>query len=265
MLEQKASNPQDVRERMKHHTKVHYKSRFKFLMAHNGIRPGSFTGLMATAGAGKSTLVKSIISDCAETTRITIYLTEEKMVDYEIKLHGMNSKMENISFIEESNIPYDEMDLHGAITILLENLFMTDSEIIFFDNITTSILYEKFGYKGQTTLIGKLRQFANEANKTIFFISHTKKDVDNNGYRLLNGGDIRGTYQLYQQAEYFYILQPIRVKDKFFPILQVSKHRFHEVEKYLFLLGYKDGQYKFDMGINFEKVKEIFKQRDTLR
>lgn len=265
MLEINASDPYEVRERLKHHQKIHYKSRFKFLMSHKGIRPGSFTGLMATAGAGKSTLIKSIISDCAEITNVSIYLTEEKTIDYEIKLHEMKSKMDNITFIEEGTIPFDDMDLDGAMVILLETLFMTESDIIFMDNITTSILYEKFGIKGQTTLINKLRGFANDSGKTIFYIAHTKKDADNNGYKLFNGGDIRGTYQLYQQAEYFYILQPVSVNNQFFPIMQVAKHRFHEVDARYFLLGFKDGQYKFDMEINFDKIKDIFKKRNTLR
>ncbi len=265
MLEINASDPMEIRERLKHHQKIHYKSRFKFLMAHKGVRPGTFTGLMGTAGAGKSTLVKSIISDCAEQIPITIYLTEEKTIDYEIKLHEMKSKMENITFIEESMIPFDEMDLEGAMIILLENLFMVDSDIIFMDNITTSTLYERFGLKGQTTLVNKLRDFANNTGKTIFFIAHTKKDADNNGYKLFNGGDIRGTYQLYQQAEYFYIMQPISVKDQLFPIMQITKHRFHEINKRYYLLGFKDGFYKFDMEINFDKIRDIFKKRNTLR
>lgn len=273
MVEQDSSTREEAEERLKKHNTQVYTSRFSFLNVHKGIRPSSFTGLMGTAGSGKSTLTKSIISDCAQTEPVTVYLTEEEKSDYELQLHQIGAKMENIKYISESQLPFEGADNDGCISMLLETLFMSDSNVIFIDNVTTSKLYEKFGYNGQCKLIESLRSFTKESGKTVFYIAHTKKNADNNGAELFNGGHIRGTYQAYQQAEYFYSLQPISTTitrngekiEYMFPILQILKHRYHDISKRFYLLGYKDGQYKFDTEIDYEKIKDIWKKRNTLR
>lgn len=266
MIEKTASDVSDIKTRQIQHKKQVYKSRFGFLNAHFGVRPSSFTGLMGTAGSGKSTLIKSIISDCAATHKVNCYLTEEKSEDYEMHLHQIGANMGNISFIEENESAFQGMDCEGAIAMLLESLFMCESDIIFLDNITTSVLYEKYQYNGQTRLISALRAFCNDTGKTVFYIAHTKKGSDNNGHRLFTGDDIRGTSQAFQQAEYFYILQPVNVGEQTFPILQVSKHRFHpKIGGKFFLLGYYEDQYKSDMRLTWDKVKDIFKKRNTLK
>jgi len=266
VIEKTATNKAEIKARRAQHNKQVYNSRFGFLNETQGVRPASFIGLMGTAGSGKSTLVKSIVSDCAVNESVLCYLTEEKSEDYEMHLHFIGAKMENISFIEENETSFNGLDVDAGIALLLEPLFMSDAKLIFFDNITTSILYEKFGYKGQCKLISALRAFCNDSGKTVFFVAHCKKGSDNNGHRLFTGDDIRGTYQAFQQAEYFYILQPVNVKDRIFPLLQIAKHRFHdEITSKFYLMGYYDRQYKSDMAIGFEKIKEIFKKRNVLK
>lgn len=266
MIEKTATNKDEIKARRAQHNKQVYKSRFGFLNETHGVRPSSFIGLMGTAGSGKSTLIKSIVSDCALNEPVLCYLTEEKSEDYEMHLHFIGANMEHVSFIEENESAFGDLDIDGAIAMILEPFFMSESKIIFFDNITTSVLYEKFGYKGQCKLISALRAFCNDSGKTIFFVAHTKKGSDNNGHRLFTGDDIRGTYQSFQQAEYFYILQPVNVRDQVFPLIQIAKHRFHdEIKSKFYLLGYKDKQYKFDMPVGFEKIKEIFKKRNVLK
>lgn len=266
MIEKTASNVDEIKTRRKGHNVQKYASRFGFLNETYGVRPASFTGLMGTAGSGKSTLLKSIISDCAKSGPVTCYLTEEKSEDYEMHLHAIGADLSNVSFIEENEVAFNGMDSDQAIAFLLESFFMTESELIFFDNITTSILYEKFGYTGQCKLISALRNFCNNSAKTIFYVAHTKKGSDNNGHRLFTGDDIRGSYQAFQQSEYFYILQPVNVKDRIFPIVQIAKHRFHDdIGSKFYLLGYYEKQYKSDMKIDFEKIKEIFKNRNQLK
>jgi len=49
-------------------------------------------------------------------------------------------------------------------------------------------------------------------------------------------------------------------------LLQIAKHRFHtEKPPKFYLIGYYDRQYKSDMEIGFEKIKEIFKKRNVLK
>lgn len=269
MVEQVSSNKIDIIENKKIHNTQVFNSRFEFLNSHLGVRPGTLIGLMGTAGSGKSTLLKAIISDCASTDQVTVYLTEERQIDYEIDFFDMRANVDNIRFIDETILPYDEVDCDSCIRMMLEVYYLSNSKIIFLDNITTSKLYEKFGYSGQCKLIESLRKFTKDSGKTIFYVAHTKKNADNNGAELFNGGHIRGTYQAFQQAEYFYSLQPIEVTRgevlTRYPILRVLKHRYHDILNHFFLLGYQDGEYKFDAVVDYERIKKIWKMRNSFK
>jgi hypothetical protein len=117
----------------------------------------------------------------------------------------------------------------------------------------------------QGDFISFLAALAEKNDLCIFYVAHTRKEVTDNMGRLIEGEDARGSNQLFQQSQYFFILQNIAINNELFPILRIRKHRFHEITKRFFLLGYKDGAYRFDRTIEFERIAEIFKERNQLK
>jgi ABC-type thiamine transport system ATPase subunit len=247
------------------HEKQHYPTRFNFLKEIRGIRPATMMGLLGTPGSGKSTLTKSIVADTAEYTKVLIYLTEEDPRDYQILLNVLNTKLENVVFLHEKNLFFQGMTLEQQKMYFEEAVVASGANVIFFDNVTTSALYESLNVRGQGDMVHFFRSLCERKQLTMFYVAHTKKDVTDNQGSLIEGEDVRGSNQLFQQSQYFFILQNISVNNDMFPMLRIRKHRFHEVKKKFFLLGFESSAYRFDRAIDFEYIADIFKQRNQLK
>jgi len=78
------------------------KTRFEFLLSHNGLRPYSCHGIIGPMSCGKSTLAKAIAEGCAETKRTLIWLSEENRDQWQQKI---KKNLHNMRFFSEKTMP----------------------------------------------------------------------------------------------------------------------------------------------------------------
>lgn len=246
--------------------RLFFPSTFGFLMAHNGLRPGCSHGILGTLGSGKSTLLKALICQTAEAKRVGVYLSEERVLSYQVGINRVNSNQEildNIKFIQESNLKKDRTprQIKGLIEMAIKEMGL---KAIFMDNITTSCLYgDHVNQAEQCHTIEWMNETARATGCSFFYVAHTKKEVTDNLNRLLTPEDVRGNTLLPIMTEYFYTLQKFEGNERQYHVVRNCKHRYHEKASGFFLLKYENGRYVEDSKINFERVNEIFKMRDS--
>lgn len=240
-------------------------SRFKFLNGHYGLRPGLAHGVLGTPGSGKSTLVKSILSDTAEAMKCLVYLTEEEIKEYQGKLSTLKCNMDNVVFIREKDIDTNRyQSLDSLLTYLFEEFLGAGIEALFWDNLTTSKIYEALKPNIQGYFFTRIQTFCSENNIIFVYVAHTKQGISDNHRQMIEGEDMRGTAYAFTQSPYFYIFQRFTIDTKVYAFVHVRKHRFHELEQKHFLLNFKDGIYHDDRQLEFSTLNEFFKQRNYL-
>lgn len=259
----------DIRDAIYDLQEKKYPTRFKFTNITNGIRPGAFSVLLGTAGSGKSTLQKALLSDISKEHQVLVWLSEEERKQYSIDLEhsegGVNLK--NIKFIEEKNF-------RGAIQKIssyeqIVDIFRRAIKkymfgIMFVDNITTSALFDNRKPDVQANLIYALRDLSCEENVAIFCLAHTQKNINSSINRLIMQEDIQGSSSTTKASQFFYIMHQIECGNKKENIIQITKHRgFTPTDKFFHLVF--NGQcYTKDREIPFETVKEIWSKRNKL-
>lgn len=244
--------------------KVFYKSNFSFLCQHNGLRPGKIHVLMGTSGSGKSTFVRSIVNDFVKINPESVYfwLSEESSEDLIVAL-----KEQSISQKILSQITVDsELENSSGVDEILDRVSFTGAKFLVIDNITTSKFYMDRKPGEQSSLVTRIKTFAEKNNIAVLLVAHTKKDVHDNFGRLITEGDIRGSGAVVMMAEFFYIIQKFQAADKFYPTLRIIKHRGQAVTERLYALGFDSEtvSYTKDVQIDFVRFKELFNNRDKL-
>jgi ABC-type dipeptide/oligopeptide/nickel transport system ATPase component len=242
------------------------RSRFNFLNVHQGLRPGIAHGVLGTPGSGKSTLVKSIIADTAEKLKTLVWLSEETIVQYQGKLSLLKCKMDNVVFIEERDIKENAYPtLDSLIMFLTEEIAASGVKAFFWDNLTTSKIYESLKPNIQGKFFTAILNFCDENDIIFVYVAHTKQGISDNHRQLIEGEDMRGSAYPFTQSPYFYIFQRFTIGTKVYAFVHVRKHRFHdEVEQKFYLLNFKDGIYVDDRQLEFNKLNDFFKQRNHL-
>lgn len=240
-------------------------SRFKFLNGHYGLRPGLAHGVLGTPGSGKSTLVKSILADTAERLKCLAYLTEEEIKEYQGKLDILKCNMDNVVFLREKDIDTNNFpSLDSLLMYLFEEFLGAGIQALFWDNLTTSKIYEALKPNMQGYFFTKLQTFCSENDIIFVYVAHTKQGISDNHRQMIEGEDMRGTAYAFTQSPYFYIFQRFTIDTKVYAFVHVRKHRFHELEHKHFLLNFKEGIYHDDRQLEFSALNEFFKQRNYL-
>lgn len=250
--------------------KIFFKVRFNFINGHRGLRPGKIHLILGTAGSGKSTLIRSIIGDCAVDKKVLLILSEEEIEDFQIAsaTQGITAKrMKNIHIISELGIPQEiRLNKHKFKKYIEVQVFLLRPDIIVWDNLTTSVTYEMLRPAEQTEYILWLKMLIkNKMRIPIIIVAHTKAGVSDNQPTLIDLDDIRGSKALGNMAEYAYMYQNPTVGGKQYPFIWVRKSRLHR-HKGIFLLTYIKEKNCFigDQDIEFSKFKIQFNKREKL-
>ena len=239
-------------------------SRYQFLSMHNGIRKNCLHGMMGTTGCGKSTLLKCIIAEAGVQGNVLVWLSEEKIVEYQELINELDAScLERIKFVEESEIPSEyKQDQDTFLEYFAQMVEKADADLVFIDNITTSKFYNSsFGFFGQQKTAEYLQQFVKRVC-SVFYIAHTRSEVTDNYGKIATPEDIRGCKDLPLVTEYLYIIQKFTTEDKQFNVLRVAKFRHHEKASGWYVLKYEKKSYTADAKVPFATINRVFKMRD---
>lgn len=243
-------------------------SRFNFLNALNGIRPGRVSYLLGTTGTGKTTLAGSIIADSAKDSSVLVVLSEENVLRYAKGIYKASPQVskDNIKFISEKNIPEALRQDQKKILAWLEmHIIESGVRLVFWDNLTSSPLFAlKFGPSGQEWAVIKIREICERLQVSFFIVLHTAKGINDNMNRFIEGEDVRGTQQSFISADFFYIFQRFSTGKTFYPFIRTVKHRGCDPKDKIHLLYFGNGIYVKDSPSSFEEMNEVFLKRNVL-
>ena len=254
---------------------------FGFLSAHNGLRKGKLHVLLSRTGGGKSTLGRSILFDALDNNPdliVFIYLSEEQEKDFLDALADTN--YDNQEGLDRIRV-YSEKD-NGGLTVeeLYTRIKYENAGLFILDNITTWDNYENEHVSKQGVMVKQISKAAGNLNIPFFILSHTRAEVTKGLNRVIDVADVRGSKQLSNYAEFFYILQSFerdqtdsevgyftsQRKRIVHNCLQIEKCRTEKLEHPLWLLVFDEEKrtYDSDVDITYEAFKRFFSERNKL-
>lgn len=219
---------------------------------------------IVVSNCGKSTLFKCIIAEAAAGKKVLVWLSEETVVEYQELINYLDrSCLKNISFVEEREIPKEIKDNQSQFFEYFEQMVdESDASIVFVDNVTTSRFYSSyFGFIGQQHTAEFLIDFV-KRKCSVFYVAHTNLKIIDNYDKIVYPGDIRGSKELPNMTEYFYIIQKFTAESKQYNVLRVAKFRHHEKAAGWYALKYEQKAYTGDAKVTFATINKIFKMRD---
>lgn len=245
-------------------------SNFNFLKAHNGLHRGMVHILLGTAGSGKSSLMRGLVLDCFKSNpdiRILYYLSEESTESFKRDL--VMSGLENISDMPIYAIselecePRDERQFFG---VLKDAVLDIKPQLLIFDNITTSSLYNDRLPQEQFKFLALIKKFTEKFDLASMLVAHTSSMISDNMSRLINESDVRGSKSVVNLAEFFYILQRFSIAGHYYPVLKIFKHRpvVVDCKLYRLLFDREKRYYTSDLGIGFNDMRSAYDKRDKL-
>lgn len=230
-------------------------TRFCFLNDHYGLRPGKIHCLLASAGKGKSTLCRSILIDCAKEIPCVLYATEESKSDLEEQFAINKVRQEDVDNIylmhESLDLPKNLKRVESWIDKIRKVVQETGAKVFFFDNITSSRLYNN--YENQTEMVLQLKALAEELEIAIFIVCHTKKGIKNNEW--FKEDDVKGSTQLSITAEFFYAYNMFIVSGRG---ESDAKHAFIRILK---CRGYANTAFSYDLQFDFNTYSYLGDRR----
>lgn len=252
---------------------VWFNSMFFFLKAHKGYRKGNIHLLLGSSGGGKSTLVRSMLIDALPrvSKKILVWLSEETADDFKMEIsktglidHGRSllDKMDIFSEQDSDIKNCDEMFFY-----LSELLSQNKYDMVFLDNITTSLIYMDRRPNEQASVSKELKKLCQKIDIPMILIAHTGAEISDTTPRTINPNDIRGSKTIINLSQFIYILQRFMNNEKIFQTLRIAKHRGQDVKNKIFKLKFESRNFLFteDRIINFDAFSDAFKERDKLR
>jgi ABC-type iron transport system FetAB ATPase subunit len=251
----------------KKNREIHFHSSLGFLNAHNGLRRGALHLAMATTGAGKSTLVRTLVRDVLfhpkNDISVGVWLSEESTDDYKAQIaYGIPShpRLEKAYILSELEVKQNKK------LAFIEWIKFYLPDVVIFDNVTTSYFYNDKTAKEQGEFILLLKELAIEHNFALVIIAHTDAKATDTMGRLINLNDIRGSKNLPNLVEFAYILQRFEIGTSYFSTIRVEKSRSQELVHKLYQLHYEPRLRSFrgDTAIEFASFKEMYGKRNKL-
>ncbi len=248
---------------------VQIESSLGFVRAINGFRRGSLHLVLGTTGGGKSTLVRTILSDFLKNKKnhdlsLGLWLSEESLDAYKQQLAVSMTETEDLKRTEA----FSELDLskEDDPEVFFSWARAVKPELLIFDNVTTSMFYADQTPKHQLGFVSKIKKLAQEINSAIVLIAHTDSKTKDGGGRLIQVEDIRGSRSVSNLVEFAFVMQKIEIGNIIYNMVNISKYRSQSPEERLFQLKYSKEKRAFigDVPVDFKKFKEIYNARNQL-
>jgi archaellum biogenesis ATPase FlaH len=251
-----------------------FKSRFRFLNGHDGIRPGELTCLIGPKGGSKSTMARSIMLENAmQLKRTYAVLSEETVKTYRFEMQRAAKKvagifdkdqdliMENMFFTSLLGLEFSNFDdFKNRFKKILDQL---NPDIIYFDNFTTSFICS-LPFHFQAKAINFFKSIATERDIPFVLILHTVKGTDIYK-RFVEGDDVRADASSVNFGSYNYVISTFfRLKPPK-SYIYIDKARYHSnMNKKVFELDYdiESGLFLSDRISSLEEIKDSMQKGD---
>ena len=252
----------EAQTRIKINKHKFFNSDLMFLNDHNGFRKGKLHLLLGSTGSGKSTIIRTVLTDLITKNpkkNILLYLSEETTGDLKDELALTDtdfSKNENLFVISEQ-----EINQKVPLQVYLKDAVdQYKIDLILFDNITTSIFYGEINYQEQAAVSKWFKTYAQEKNIPIVLIAHTMTGTNMNLRQWISEDQIRGSKYIANLVEFLYILQRVQVDDTSYQLIRTVKHRSQSPAHKVYELIYSREKrlYLGAIPISAQKIKEIF-------
>lgn len=246
--------------------KSFFRSEFNFFKSHNGLRENKMHLVIAPTSAGKSTFVRSVLTDLLfrnKDKKILLWLTEETRDEFITEFASTvpeHEVLSNLRIVSEMNTSYDLEEIKNTIE---QSIDLHEIDLLIIDNITTSKFYLDKTTREQSEVASWYKWLSTKT--ATLLIAHSNGNEFNN--RLLDENDIRGSKTITNIAQFLYVIQPIRIGSKLVQYVNIIKHRGINLRKGRFFKLHYEPELKafdYDEVVNFEDVKEMFQLRNQL-
>ena len=230
-----------------------------FLMEHRGLRTGKLHIILSSTGAGKSTLVRTILLDFINNNEgdVLLWLSEETTEDFKTNasylsdFHLFNNRLVIRSEVdpEVSAITNKSSNPQNLLLKTLSDTGVNNFSLIIFDNITTSSIYTD-NITTQQEMAAKIKELSQRSNCPFVIVAHTSKN-EKTKKLVFDSDSIKGSGKITQVSEYIYCLQTMIIKNERRSFLILEKSRNHGGTGKTYTLNYSSRQKIY------EKIKEV--------
>lgn len=260
-------NPVYLEELKKSATRFYIKSKFEFLNSHYGLRPEKLHTFIAPPGAGKSTLIRTLLVDILTSKKKPLlYLSEETLKEFYTEMAFIDNGHEifkNLSVFSEQG--QEDKTMFSVLKRMQTHIEDNRPDVLLLDNITTMKSYEE-SIPNQYEWVEKLKNLSVYYKIPVVVIAHTDATITENHAQLIDMNKVRGTKRIVNESQFNYVLQPIIAGGERFTFILNKKARGAIINKKIFQLFYFPRVRVFakDEPRIFDEFKEFFNKRDKL-
>jgi energy-coupling factor transporter ATP-binding protein EcfA2 len=243
---------------------VHFNSKFKHLMDHNGFRPGELHLLVGPKGGGKSSLFRNwIIESVAQGKIVYVRLSEDKRLDYLDEMATFFSDrnfhlMKNLIIDTEKDLTESEFaNYFPDLEMKVKN---SGADIVFYDNLTSSRISMQ-GVSKEADNAVKLRFMADKLDLPMVVAAHTEKAFKSNS--VASGDNVRGNQTISNVAAYIYGITVFFNHPEKPTIIFTDKARHHgKANKKYYKIDFSVEMATFtkDCSLGVDDMKKIIKE-----
>lgn len=250
-------------------TQVQYESGYNFLKKIYGFRRGKIHIILGETGAGKSTLIRSILRDflvCNAGCSVLTWLSEETFDDFEEQI-GFHTTLnpahlERVEVVSEQDMSLKSV--HDWFNRLKFHIDEQCSDLVILDNLTTSQFYSALNSNPdqQGKIANDLKKLVADLDIPLVIVMHTKKNKGSKS-PLISPEDVKGASQIINIAPYFFSLTRLKTDYGRYSFAKVDKCRGADLPNSLdfFDLRYDNKQriYHSDVPVSYCDWLELSK------
>ena len=248
---------------------VYINSKFEFLKEIKGLRPEGFHLILSTTGAGKSTLVKSILRELLTKVRVHLWLTEESIKDLNLAIARgafTDLMLRNLTVDSEESNELKAIKGKALIDFFENRVRETKAHVVLLDNISTSSFYMNERPDAQGEIAKRLKFIGQATGAAMVIVTHTDGTLNEVNQNLISENNVRGGKTIANLAEFMFAIQRLKVKEDIFTFVRILKCRSHSIDRRIFQMSYEKntGLYGKDYFVNWETFKEVYNARNQL-
>jgi archaellum biogenesis ATPase FlaH len=265
-------SPAEEAERIMRKQEYQHETGLNFLKTHKGWRNGNIHIYLGTAGSGKSTMLRTIIDDYLEHNPINtigVWLSEETIGDLKDEMAKLRADIKPL--LNHVHVESEMEGMNRGDLLSLKERFRTfvnsGIDILLFDNITTSAMYEGLQVNVQSQMQGWMKDICLKANIPFVLFAHTSGAITDTITRQIDMNDIRGSKGINSIAQFYYVSQRFEIGGEYFPTLKIRKYRGYDLSDRLFFLTFSKENfiYSKDHKLPWDEFNKAFSNRNILK